>query len=157
MGQAIMVSRYTTPPIEVPERADSFTRADLIFYGIDHSKASFEGRIFLNDPDADEAKEIGAETYAGSFWIFGHGGCFGDIGHCDVPVATDPYDLRPPLQLTPADRVVTVTESVQRLVEADQKEVTVTVIAHPAEGESSELLAFDKVRLATYVGEADRT
>jgi hypothetical protein len=150
-----MVSRYTSPPIELPDPTEPFTRADLIFYGLDHSQASYEGRIFLNDPDADQTRPPEADSYGGSFWIFGHGGCFGDVGHCDLPSATDPFDLRPPHQLTPADRVVTVTESIQRLLEAGQEEMTVTVVAHVAEGEGSDVLAFDKVRLAIYVGEID--
>jgi hypothetical protein len=150
-----MVSRYTSPPIELPEPTEPFSRADLIFYGLDHSQVSYEGRIFLNDPDADQARPLEAETYAGSFWIFGHGGCFGDVGHCDVPVATDPFDLRPPHQLTPADRVVTVTPLLQGLLDAGLKEMTVTVVAHVAEGDASDVLAFDTLRLAVYVGDVE--
>ena len=30
-------------------------------------------------------------SYAGSFYIFGHGGCFGDVGHCDVPTSRDSW------------------------------------------------------------------
>src|SRR6266516_3166676 len=108
--QAIMLSRYTSPPIELPAADEAFTRADLIFYGLDHSSYSYEGRIFLNAPDADEKASRGHDAYAGSFWIFGHGGCFGDVGHCDIPPRDDPFDLRPPHQLTPAPRTVTVTD-----------------------------------------------
>jgi tyrosinase len=145
-----MVSRYTSPPIELPDPEEPFTRADLIFYGLDHSLDSYEGRVFLNAPDADAGSPREGDTYAGSFWIFGHGGCFGDVGHCDVPVRDDPFDLRPPHQLTPATRTVTVSESLKRLLAAGQTEATVTVVAHTAEDAPDEVLAFEKVRLATY-------
>jgi tyrosinase len=145
-----MVSRYTSPPIELPDPAEPFTRADLIFYGLDHSLDSYEGRVFLNAPEADAASPREGDAYAGSFWIFGHGGCFGDVGHCDVPVRDDPFDLRPPHQLTPATRTVTVTEALKRILDAGQTEATVTVVAHTPEDASEEVLAFDKVRLATY-------
>jgi tyrosinase len=148
-----MLSAYSSPPVELPEPAEPFSRADLIFYGLDHSLASYEGRVFL-DPAAevlvDKETPREAANYAGSFWIFGHGGCFGDSGHCDVPVHDDPFDFRPPHQLTPADRVVTVTGAVTRLVEAGHTEMVVTVIAHTSENESDEVLAFDRVRLALY-------
>jgi hypothetical protein len=148
-----MVSRYTTTPIELPEPTEPFSRADLIFYGLDHSQASFEGRIFIDNPRADVELDADDASYAGSFWIFGHGGCFGDVGHCDISTITDPFDLRPPHQLTPGDRVVTLTESVARLAADGRTEMTVTVVAHVGEGESPDVLAFDKVRLATYVGD----
>jgi hypothetical protein len=144
-----MVSRFTSAPIELPDPAEPLTRADLIFYGLDHSLDSYEGRVFLNAPDADTASARDGDSYAGSFWIFGHGACFGDVGHCDVPVRDDPFDLRSPHQLTPAARTVTVTETIKRLLEAEAKDATVTVVAHTAEDASDEVLAFERIRLAT--------
>src|SRR5690348_16357380 len=58
-----------------------FNRADLIFEGVDHSGPSFEGRVFLNNPNATADTPATAENgYAGSFHIFGHGICLGDVG-----------------------------------------------------------------------------
>lgn len=145
-----MRSRYTSPPIELPSAEEPFARADLIFYGLDHSSHSYEGRVFLNTPDADEQASREYDGYAGSFWIFGHGGCFGDVGHCDLPNREDPFDFRPAHQLEPAFRVLTVTGAIEQLIQDGAREVTVTVVAHVGEGRANEVLAFDTVRLATY-------
>jgi hypothetical protein len=40
----------TSPPIAVDALDRDFTRADIQFLGLDHSGASFEGRVFLNNP-----------------------------------------------------------------------------------------------------------
>jgi hypothetical protein len=134
-----MVDRYVSPPLELPDRDVPFARADLVFYGIDHSGSSFEAQITLGDEPA------------GSFFIFGHGGCFGDVGHCDIPQHVDRFDLRPPHQLLPAVRVVTVTEPIRRLVEAGERAVAVTVVARTPGTRSNEVLQFDTLRLLSYV------
>jgi tyrosinase len=105
-----------------------YYRADLEIDGIDHGGASYEGRVFLNNADADEStpKDL-ATGYAGSFYIFGHGGCLGDPGHCDVTSKDDPFDLRAPHPLTPAKKRVTVTDALRR-VTAQTTEVTVTIV-----------------------------
>src|SRR3954451_1116539 len=110
-----MVDRFTTAPMELPTADHDFSRADLIFYEVDHSGSSFEARIFPNEPEADQQTGADHPAYAGRFFILGHGGCFGDVGHCDVPATRDHYDPRPPHQLTPAIRVVTVTDAVKSL------------------------------------------
>ncbi len=146
-----MRERFTSNPIELPRPEQPFSRADLIFYGLDHSGDSFEGRVYLDAPrrlPADAGREH--PSYAGSFFIFGHGGCFGDVGHCDVPQVRDPFDYRPPHQLEPAIRIVTVTEAVHRLVEAGKTEFPVTITAHTPGGRPNRVLAFDAVRLAIY-------
>lgn len=145
-----MVDRYTSPPIELPAGGDAFVRADLLFYGVDHSGDSFEARLFFDDPDADQRTPREHPSYAGSFYVFGHGGCFGDLGHCDVPAQDDPFDLRPPHPLLPATRIVTVTGRVADLVRARAATVTVTVVAHTLERRSNQVLAFDTIRLAVY-------
>jgi len=134
-----MVSRYVSAPLELPDPEVAFSRADLVFYGIDHSGSSFEAQVSLGDESA------------GSFFIFGHGGCFGDVGHCDIPERVDRFDLRPPHQLLPATRIVTVTEQVRRLVEAGERTVPVTVVARTPGDRSDEVLQFDTVRLLSYV------
>lgn len=148
-----MLDRYTSPPLELPDQAEPFERADLIFYGVDHSSLSFEARIFLSATAVDHKAGRDHPAYAGSFFIFGHGGCFGDEGHCDIPAERDPFDLRPPHQLVPAMRIVTVTDHIRRLVEAGTTEAPVTIVAHTPGDASNKVLAFDKVRLATYTAE----
>src|SRR6266705_3259125 len=97
---------YTSGPIKVgplKDRTESLSRVDVVFYGIDHSGPSFEARIFLDNPGADASTPMDADHgFAGTFPIFGHGGCFGDEGHCEVPTRpVSAFDRRPPHQLTP--------------------------------------------------------
>jgi len=127
-----------------------FTRADLVFTGVDHGKSSYEVRVFLNDPAADGA-------YAGRFHVFGHGGCFGDLGHCDVPEpSADPTDLRPRHQLTPLTTYLTVTGPLRRLLAGGTALETVTMlaIALPPRREDHaptlDLFLFRTVDLRTY-------
>jgi hypothetical protein len=145
-----MVDRFTSKPIDLPDAEPPVVRADLLFYGLDHSGASYEARIFFDARDVDESAGPDHPAYVGSFFIFGHGGCFGDEGHCDLPAERDPFDLRPPHQLEPAARIVTVTDPVARLIGAGRKQITVTVVAHAAEQQDNNVLTFDTVRLATY-------
>ena len=102
--------------LQLPAIQRPFSRADLVFLGLEHSGPSAEVRIFFNAPQADQSTPTTAdEGFAGFFSIFGHGGCFGDEGHCDMPERR-PADLRPPYALTPITKHVTVTEPVRRLI-----------------------------------------
>lgn len=145
-----MVERYTTDPVELPPRERPFERADLIFYGLDHSGPSYEARVFMDPRGVGKDADSTHRAYAGKFVIFGHGGCFGEVGHCDLPADPDPFDLRPSHQLEPATRVVTVTDTVRGLLERGIPAAKVTVVARAAGQASNEVLAFDTVRLATY-------
>jgi len=146
-----MVERFTTSAIELPAAEEPFKRADLIFYGIDHSGPSFEVRVFANPPrNLDRDSDRDHPSWVGSFYIFGHGGCFGDVGHCDVPGDRDPFDLRSPHPLEPAVRILTVTDAIRGLLDEGKDSVRITLIVHTNEGDPDDVLAFDTVRLATY-------
>jgi hypothetical protein len=145
-----VVERFTTDPIELPPRERPFERADLIFYGLDHSGLSYEARVFLGPQGVGKDADHSHRAYAGKFFIFGHGGCFGDVGHCDVPTDPDPFDLRPSHQLEPATQIVTVTDSVRSLLERGVEEAKVTVVARTEGRAPNDVLAFETVRLATY-------
>jgi len=121
----------STKPLQLSAqvRGSSFYRADLEFHGVDHSGATFEGRVFLNNTSADEKTAKSRETgYAASFYVFGHGGCFGDVGHCDVPKSRRPFDLRRPHPLTPAEIRVNIKEALKVVILAKKSEVHVTVV-----------------------------
>lgn len=145
-----MAERFSTDPIELPPASRSFARADLIFYGIDHSGPSFEARVFMDQRGVSHGADSTHRAHVGSFFIFGHNGCFGDVGHCDIPTEHDPFDLRPAHQLEPALRVLTVTDAVRGLLERDLDAAKVTVTAHTAGSASNDVLAFETVRLAAY-------
>jgi hypothetical protein len=91
--------------------------------------------------------------------VFGHGGCYGDEGHCEVPEeATDPYDLRPPHPLTPYTKIVTVTDALRRVLATEPgglRTVTLVPIGMAASradvGPTDELFRFDDVELQTYL------
>ncbi len=146
-----MVARFVSDPIDLPEHeTDAEIRADLVFYGVDHSGPSYEARIFINAPDATADTPRDDLHYAGSFCIFGHGGCFGDVGHCDIPEEVDPFDLRGPHQLIGAAKTVIVSEAFARVVAPGDETMTVTVVAVVPGAEDHDVLRFDTIRLLTY-------
>jgi hypothetical protein len=150
------MERYTTSePLAVPvfEEQPRFARADLEFHGVLHDRGSYEGRIFLNAPDADLGTPTEAEAgYAGSFYVFGHGSCYGDEGHCEVPSGPiHPFDYRRPHPLYPQVMVVPVTEALERLIDSGTPELTVTVVPTNAHGEEvGDVLFFKRLALVTY-------
>lgn len=145
-----MVEKFTTAPIELPPADHPFQRSDLLFYGLDHSGASFEARVFIDPRGVGSGAGSDHRAYVGSFFILGHGGCFGDVGHCDIPGARDPFDLRPAHQLEPALRILTVTDAVRSLLERGVEAAKVTVVARTEGRAPNDVLAFETVRLATY-------
>lgn len=143
--------------------AEEFTRADVVVTGVDHSGCSYEVRLFLNNPGADGSTPRDATTgYAGRFHVFGHGGCFGDVGHCDVPPPShDPTDLRPPHPLTPLSTYVTVTAALRRLLDAGEGLETLTMVPlslpprRSASQPAPELFHYETVDVRTYCTPAD--
>jgi tyrosinase len=117
---------YTSERLNVGGLDPNARRADIEFHDVDHAGASYEGRVYLNNPDADESTGYDDPSYAGSYHIFGHGGCLGDPGHCEVKPRRR-YDPRPSHPLTPAKKVVIATDAVKRATEQGN-EVTVTVV-----------------------------
>jgi hypothetical protein len=114
--------------LQLPDLATPFTRADLAILGLDHSGPSVEVRVFFNVKDATEDSPTDLSTgFAGLFSIFGHGGCFGDEGHCEMPERRT-SDLRPQYALTPINKHVDVTPSVRRLIDEKSTEVDVTLV-----------------------------
>jgi tyrosinase len=138
---------------------DEFSRADLQFRGVDHSGPSFEARIYLDNPAAAAGTgQDPATGYAGSFHVFGHGGCFGEVGHCDIPQGPhSPYDHRFPHQLTPQFKTVIITDALRAVMTAStRKTLTVTVVPIVPDKRVSRAntkhdpLRFDSVSLITY-------
>jgi hypothetical protein len=150
------MERYDSTPVPLSPgvQAGEFSGGQLIFYDVDHSGDSYEGRVFVNAPDAtlDTPREP-EHGYAGSFVIFGHGGCAGDEGHCDVPAEPkDLFDSRPLHPLTPQTKTVDVSDALRR-VHGDGDSILVTVLPVVAGPESTELqdvLEFSAMRLVTY-------
>lgn len=139
------------PPLE------GAARADVEFHGVDHSGASFEGRVFLNNPEADENTPLTSEDgYAGSFFIFGHGGCFGDVGHCEVHEEPGLYDPRAAHPLTPIKTAVIATSALRRAA-AEGRDVEVTVVpvitGLTEQTDAEDVFKFDHLSIVTYESE----
>ena len=150
---------YTSNPISVEAAplAGDFTRADIEFHGLDHCGESFEGRVFLNNPDANEHTDLTVDNgYAGSFYIFGHGGCFGDVGHCEVSAQSRAHDPRQSHPLLPQTKAVRATRALRQAVDQgeDIKVTVVPVLApgieQPAIEGIEDVLKFDHVSLISY-------
>jgi hypothetical protein len=122
---------FTSKPVRIDFAAPEhrLSRADLEIDGIYHGEASYEGRIFFNNAKADHTTPRNRENgYAGSFHIFGHGGCLGDPGHCEVNEHNrEAYDFRAPHPLTLASKRVTVTDALRDLARTN-KQVTITIV-----------------------------
>jgi Common central domain of tyrosinase len=114
-------------------------------------RESFEARIFIGAPRSLK-RDTGTDhpAYAGSFFVFGHGRCRGEAGHCDIPRDRDLFDRRLPHHLEPGPQIVTVTEAIERLLSAGKRKAAVDVIVHGDEGDAHEALAFSRLRLLTY-------
>ncbi|MEA2332914.1 MAG: hypothetical protein QOH58_3052 [Thermoleophilaceae bacterium] len=146
------MDRYDSDALDMPAGRELYARADLLFQGVDHSGESFEARVFLNNTEADESTPMDDDHgYAGSFVIFGHGGCAGDEGHCEIPELPDDIDdLRFPHPLHPADKPVIVTEALRR-VEGDTLTITVVPVLPGEEApRRADVLFFDRIDILTY-------
>jgi tyrosinase len=149
----------TTQPLELPalEDVEELSRADLVFYGVEHAGPSYEARIFIDNPGADaDTERVAEQGYAGAFSVFGHNGCFGAEGHC-LPDQrhTDEFDVRAPHPLRALTKTVIATDAIRRaVVDASVRQVTLTVVpVTPDDGfpkAGPEPGRFEYVRLLTY-------
>jgi hypothetical protein len=91
--------------------------------------------------------------YAGSFYIFGHGGCLGDAGHCDVAGHREPFDFRSPHPLTPASKRITVTAALREVAKS-AKEATITIVpiitAAIEQHDRENVFRFEDMRFVSY-------
>lgn len=141
-------------------QAPDFKRADIVIDGVDHSGPSFEVRVFGNNANATATTEPKIENgYLGSFHVFGHGFCFGDVGHCEITNrGAAEIDLRGPHPLAPAQKIVVATDAIKTLIARDGavNDVSLVPIAIGTTPPGSdptkapEVLKYDNVRLVTY-------
>jgi len=133
-------------------------RVDLEFHGLDHSGPSYEGRVFINNAEASiETPMIIENGYAGSFHIFGHGGCFGGMGHCRIKSHNKPFDIRPSHPLTPIYKRLEITNFLTNS-KTTLTSISVTIVPKVANGldrwfvhmDLSSPIKLDKIILKTY-------
>src|SRR5438874_13755786 len=68
--------KFTSKPIHLNLGSSglNFERADILIHGLDQSGESFEGRVFLNNPEANlHTPPDPKQGYAGSFSVYGYG------------------------------------------------------------------------------------
>jgi hypothetical protein len=137
---------YTSKPIELSPamRRAGFKHAVLEFHKVDHSGASFQARVFFNNPEATEETPQTLENgYAGRFHILGHGRCWGDPGHCCVPTEHRPFDNRSPHPLTPREVEVDVTDALKKAaIKGDPLRITVVPVIYSAPEQSDMMDCF---------------
>lgn len=148
-----MAKPFTARALSTAMLDANVTRADIEFLGVDHAGSSYEGRVYVNNPDADETTEQSARAgYVGSYHVFGHGGCLGDPGHCDVRPLDD-FDPRRGHPLTRARKVVIGNDVLRDALVRDDVTVTIVpLIRSPRkDGEKEDdVVKVDVVRIVTY-------
>ena len=149
-----VAEKYSSTSLSLEGIRKGFTRADLRFDGVDHSQTTYEARVFLNNTNAsDKTPTTLDQGFAGRFHIFGHGGCLGDVGHCEVRGPSRPFDPRPEHPLTPVSKIVVATDAIRRALDKGTT-VTVTVIPIVLSGtklcDYEKVLKFEKISVIAY-------
>jgi hypothetical protein len=142
---------------DISKLESEFYRADIELHNVDHSGPSYEGRVFLNNPEANQKTELTmANGYVGSYNIFGHGGCFGDVGHCDIPTEKRLYEYRPSHHLKPQYKRIIITDALKKLGK-NTTEFVITIVpvipgkaAEETKSIAEEIVKFEKIGIITY-------
>jgi hypothetical protein len=118
----------TLPPIKVAP-AQTGGPAELVFSGVEQAGPSFEGRVFLNNPDADEATSLSPDGgYAGSFHVFGYG-TPAPPAIAEAQARQAPGDRA----VAPIEKRVRVDEAALRAALGGSDELIVTVVPVPVD------------------------
>jgi hypothetical protein len=121
---------FVSKPIPIKTRdPEKIHTAELEFRDLDHSKESFEARIFINNTKAGHnTPKTEKQGYAGSLYVFGHGTrCWGGPMHCQVKERFGLYDIRSSNQLKPTDIYLPITEQLKKVCKT-HSEITITVV-----------------------------
>lgn len=146
----------STKTATVETLPNEYVRADIEFIGVEHAGASYEARVYVNNESANATTQpTEANGYAGSFYVFGHGGCFGDAGHCEVHQhPCEPFDPRRSHPLEPIKKVVIATDAI-RAAATRGGSIHVTVVPVVTSwtdqvDDTQDVLKFDHINLVTY-------
>jgi hypothetical protein len=119
---------YTAPPIPAAD-VPSARSAELVFHGVEQAGPSFEARVFLNNPDADESTPQTPEAgYAGSFHVYGY-------GQSPPPAIAQAKakQLDDGAPIAPIEKQLRADEEALRAAFEKSPALTVTVVSVPAE------------------------
>jgi hypothetical protein len=142
---------FAAGPLRRPHR-----RADVELHGVDQTVPSYEGRIFVNNPEADETTKRSRDSgFLGSFHVFGKAGCWGEEGHCEEQPPRRKFDRRRGPTLRAKIRVTLDAEQLQQIASREE-ELTISVVAAvPSRDDYRQLagegvLRFKRLSLITY-------
>jgi hypothetical protein len=154
------MDRYTTPePLAAPffEGQPAPYRVDLELEGVDTFQDTYEGRVYIDNPDADATTGRDPDAgYAGSFYMFGHSNCLGAEGHCDVDKGPpiNPYDYRRPHDLAGQTHKIEITDALLRTGASAGSTFTVTIVPLINTPEDpyvqADVLSFERLSVIAY-------
>ena len=148
-------NKFTSPEINLEYNADEneFDQGLIEFYGVDCTGPSYQGRVYVNNPNADENTPLDEKNgYVGSYYVFGNDGCWGDKGHCDTRFQRK-YDSRTHSHITPQYMSVDATKKLKECARSKSK-ITVTVV--PVIGrdqrmsDAKDVIKFQRIRITCY-------
>jgi hypothetical protein len=144
------VPPFVSEPFPSDALGHPWTRADVELLGVDLTVASYEGRVFVNNPSADASTERGEGSgYVGSFHVFGKEGCWGERGHCDPREERRALDRRRDPTVRAKIRLTADRDVLRRCVEQGG-ELTVTVVPAVPGDEQDDVLRFERMSIVTY-------
>jgi hypothetical protein len=148
-------NKMSTPELslEYNEEENDFYQAVIEIYGLDTNGPSYEGRVYVNNPKADGKTPLDESAgYVGSFDIFGHDGCWGDEGHCDV-LPDRPYDSRIHSHTDPVYKSIRATKAIKKCVKSKSK-ITITIVPKIFGGQrmsdAKDVVKCERVRITCY-------
>lgn len=151
------MATFVSSPFPVEALRAAYERADVELHGVDLAVPSYEARIFLNNPDANEgtAREE-ANGYLGSFFVFGKHECWGEEGHCDVPTRRSFDRRRDPTRFAKVRVVIPQGRLPRLLDQAEEDQASLSIVVALADSpdsqpsDPSDALVFDRIAMITY-------
>ena len=122
-------NRFTSPEMYLEYSGDEndFYQAVIEFYGVDCTGPSYEGKVYVNNPNADENTPSNEKNgYVGSYYVFGNDGCWGGKGHCEAKFQRM-YDSRKHSHIAPQYKFIDATKVLKKLARS-KSNFTVTVV-----------------------------
>ena len=130
--------------LEVP-----FHRADIVIRNMDGSGISYEGKVFLNNPNANQETVLSLENgYVGSYHIFGYGALFPG----DIHKERSRYDHRPSQSPLIEYKRIVVTDAL-RVLGQNTNAFVITIVpvlpGHESDVLEGDIIKFEKIGIIT--------
>ena len=145
----VIVTEPVASAVAVP--AADFRYAHFEIGGIRHTGSSYEGLVYIGNPNADADTGKDAEAgYVGSFNVFGHGGCFGAEGHCENREdERRRFDNRPLARSIRMKKRVDVSEPLRTAAQSGS-EIQFTIVARTDDPDPEGVLDLKRLSIVIY-------